>query len=55
MALEYRPEWKHVLNAGDLLILRSWLRTFMEIDPHTIDGKYQIRSLYFDNLDDKQS
>ena len=53
MALEYRHEWKHVLNAGDLLILRSRLRTFMEIDPHTIDGKYQIRSLYFDNLDDK--
>ncbi len=53
MAPQYRHEWKHVLNAGDLLILRSRLRVIMESDPHAIDGKYQIRSLYFDNLDDK--
>ena len=25
----------------------------MERDPHAVDGRYQIRSLYFDNLDDK--
>ena len=25
----------------------------MESDPHAVDGKYLIRSLYFDNLDDK--
>ena len=53
MAPQYRHEWKHVLNVGDLLILRSRLRVIMESDPHAIDGKYQIRSLYFDNLDDK--
>ena len=50
---KYRHEWKHVLNAGDLLILRQRLRAVMESDPHAIDGKYYIRSLYFDNLDDK--
>lgn len=50
---KYRHEWKHVLNIGDLLILRQRLRTVMESDPHAIDGKYYIRSLYFDNLDDK--
>ena len=53
MAPHYRHEWKHVLNVGDLLILRSRLRAIMESDPHAVDGKYQIRSLYFDNLDDK--
>ncbi len=53
MASQYRHEWKHVLNAGDLLVLRSRLRAVMESDPHAVDGKYQIRSLYFDNLDDK--
>ncbi len=53
MAPHYRHEWKHILNAGDLLILRSRLRSDMESDPHTVDGKYQIRSLYFVNLDDK--
>ena len=50
---KYRHEWKHVLNIGDLLILRQRLRAVMESDPHAIDGKYYIRSLYFDNSDDK--
>lgn len=50
---KYRHEWKHVLNIGDLLILRQRLRAVMESDPHAIDGKYYIRSLYFDNPDDK--
>ncbi len=53
MSPQYRHEWKHVLNVGDLFILRSRLRAIMESDPHAIDGKYQIRSLYFDNPDDK--
>ena len=50
---KYRHEWKHVLNTGDLLTLRQRLRAVMESDPHAIDGKYYIRSLYFDNSDDK--
>nr|WP_314637933.1 polyphosphate polymerase domain-containing protein [uncultured Oribacterium sp.] len=51
--MKYRHEWKHVLNTTDLLILRQRLRAIMESDPHAIDGKYHIRSLYFDNLEDK--
>ena len=42
-----------MLNKTDLLTLRQRLRTIMESDPHAVDGKYLIRSLYFDNLDDK--
>ena len=38
---------------ADLLVLRARLRAVMESDPHAINGKYQIRSLYFDNPDDK--
>ena len=53
MEVQYRHEWKHILNTADLLVLRSRLRAVMENDPHAIDGKYQIRSLYFDNLADK--
>ena len=49
----YRHEWKHELNYLDLLTIRQRLRAIMEPDPHAIDGKYHIRSLYFDNLDDK--
>ena len=53
MAIKYRHEWKHVLNVGDLLVLRHRLRAVMESDPYAKDGMYQIRSLYFDNLYDK--
>lgn len=53
MAGDFRHEWKHVINYADLLTLRHRLGAVMERDPHTIDGKYHIRSLYFDNPDDK--
>lgn len=53
MATDFRHEWKHVLNYADLLTLRHRLEAVMERDPHAIDGKYHIRSLYFDNPDDK--
>ena len=49
----YRHEWKHELNYLDLLSIRQRLRAIMEPDPHAIDGKYLIRSLYFDNAADK--
>lgn len=53
MAINFRHEWKHVLNYADLLTLRHRLGAVMKRDPHAIDGKYHIRSLYFDNPDDK--
>ena len=53
MEIHYRHEWKHVLNTGDLLVLRQRLRAVMESDPHAVNGQYYIRSLYFDNIDDK--
>ena len=36
-----------------MLVLRSRLSAVMKKDVHTIDGKYFIRSLYFDNAQDK--
>ncbi len=51
--MQYRHEWKHELNYLDLLTIRTRLQAVMEPDPHVIDGKYLIRSLYFDNLSDK--
>ena len=53
MDVQYRHEWKHELSYADMLVLRARLRAVMQSDPHAIDGKYHIRSLYFDNLDDK--
>ena len=51
--IQYRHEWKHELNYADLLSIRQRLRAVAEPDPHAKDGRYLIRSLYFDNLDDK--
>ena len=53
MSEKYRHEWKHVLNLSDMFVLRQRLRAVMEHDPHAVDGKYHIRSLYFDNPGDK--
>ena len=52
-AIKYRHEWKHELNYADLLTIRSRIRLVARADPHAKDGKYLIRSLYFDNLNDK--
>ena len=49
----YRHEWKHEISYVDLLSIRARLRAVAESDPHAKDGKYLIRSLYFDNLEDK--
>ena len=53
MEIQYRHEWKHEISYPDMLTLRARLGAVMEPDPHAIDGKYYIRSLYFDNLNDK--
>ena len=53
MATDFRHEWKHVLNYADLLTLRHRLGAVMKRDPHAVDGKYHIRSLYFNNPNDK--
>jgi len=51
--IRYRHEVKHYLNWCDLMAIRQRLRPVMEADPHAKDGKYAIRSLYFDNPADK--
>lgn len=51
--MKYRHEWKHEINYGDMLVLRQRLSAVMKRDAHAIDGKYLIRSLYFDNASNK--
>ena len=53
MEIKYRHEWKHEISYLDMLVLRSRLSAVMQSDPHAIGGRYLIRSLYFDNLNDK--
>lgn len=51
--LQFRHEVKHEISNLDMLVLRQRLSTVMVPDSHAKDGRYEIRSLYFDNLHDK--
>lgn len=51
--MDYRHEWKHEINEADLRALRMRLQAIMKSDPHAKDGKYMIRSLYFDTWADR--
>lgn len=51
--MTYRHEWKHEINLSDMIALRQRLCAVAKTDSHAINGAYEIRSLYFDNLSDK--
>lgn len=50
----YRHELKFSISYAEYLAMRKRLAAIMSRDPHVnLDGRYQIRSIYFDNSDDK--
>ena len=49
----YRHEWKHIISPADLLTIRQRMRAVAKPDPHAKDGRYLIRSLYFDDMHDR--
>lgn len=50
----YRHELKYAVSYADYRAMRDRLRLIMKPDPHvSSDGLYTIRSIYFDNSDDK--
>ena len=49
---DYRHEWKHPISVGDMLVLRQRLRAVMRPDENAVDGRYFVRSLYFDTPSD---
>lgn len=51
--MKYRHEWKHEITYGDMLVLRQRLSLVAKRDLHTVNGNYEIRSLYFDTPSDK--
>ena len=51
--MDFRHEWKHEINQADLFVLRQRLAAVLQRDPNAAEGKYFIRSLYFDNCMDK--
>ena len=52
MGAKFRHEWKHEINASDRIIIRHRLDAVARRASHAVDGKYLIRSLYFDDLKD---
>jgi len=53
MDKHYRHEWKHEISRSDMIAINQRMRAIAKPDPHTVNGKYIIRSLYFDNWNDK--
>lgn len=51
--MEQRHEWKFEIDRLDLLLLRRRLGAVMRPDPHAKNGRYFIRSLYFDTPEDR--
>ena len=50
----YRHELKYPISIADYLAIRQRLRPVMRPDSHTgADGRYKVRSIYFDNIEDK--
>ena len=51
--MDFRHELKHEITTSDLAALRARLQVLMTPDSHGVNGRYQIRSLYFDTPADK--
>ena len=51
--MKLRHEWKHEISYSEAYALKTRLSLVMETDENSINGKYLVRSLYFDNLNDK--
>lgn len=47
-----RHEWKHEITAADRLVLSSRLSAVARRDGHGQNGRYEVRSLYFDDSRD---
>ena len=49
----YRHELKHEITYADMLVIRQRLRSVARPDEHAVNGRYHIRSLYFDTPSDR--
>lgn len=52
--MKFRHEYKHEINTADIFLLKTRLNAVAKHDAHAnADGTYFIKSLYFDNYNDK--
>lgn len=52
MRKQYRNEWKYPCTEQDLATIEGKLEAILEKDDHGENGKYEIHSLYFDDIFD---
>ncbi len=50
---KFRHELKYLCTDQQMEFIQSRLQTLMQYDSHTENGRYKIRSLYFDNYDNR--
>lgn len=50
---EFRHEWKHEISYLDRRVIRARMQAVARPDPHAVNGRYFIRSLYFDSPNDR--
>ena len=48
-ANNFRHEFKYRCDIRDIEIVKNRIKHLLQVDPHTKDGTYEIRSMYFDN------
>ena len=46
---QYRHELKYRINEAQMAVIRARLSALMQYDTHAENGRYTIRSMYFDN------
>lgn len=51
--MQYRHEVKQRINNLEMIIINDRIKNIMHLDEHTINGEYEITSLYFDTQEDK--
>ncbi len=47
--MKFRHELKYLINYGDAELMKQRLKPLLAPDEHAVNGKYHIRSLYFDD------
>lgn len=50
---EFRHELKYLISSAQVQMLRTRLSGVVSLDSHASNGGYRIRSLYFDDYDDR--
>ena len=51
--VNFRHELKYLISSAEVTMLRTRLSGLISLDAHAKNGHYTIRSLYFDDYDDR--